>query len=105
MAALIPALPQLGFSWTARADFSGLLGGHAMARTLQAKGGMRWYRDQLLDMAVDLADRLVPAFNTSSGLPLPRVSSALCRACVPVSCDARGTDHASAGSAEAMSSL
>lgn len=35
---------------------------------------MLWYRDELLHMAKDLGLRLLPAFNTSSGLPYPRVS-------------------------------
>lgn len=34
-----------------------------------------WYEDQLLHLAHDLAARLIPAFeNSSTGLPLPRVS-------------------------------
>lgn len=36
---------------------------------------MQWYQDELLHMAKDLGLRLLPAFNTSSGLPYPRVSS------------------------------
>lgn len=35
---------------------------------------MLWYRDELLHMAQDLGLRLLPAFNTSSGLPYPRVN-------------------------------
>lgn len=34
---------------------------------------MQWYQDELLHMAKDLGLRLLPAFNTSSGLPYPRV--------------------------------
>lgn len=34
-----------------------------------------WYSDQLLRMATDLADRLLPAFNTTSGVPHSRVLS------------------------------
>lgn len=34
---------------------------------------MQWYKDELLHMAKDLGLRLLPAFNTSSGLPYPRV--------------------------------
>lgn len=35
-----------------------------------------WYEDQLLHLAHDLAARLLPAFeNSSTGLPLPRVST------------------------------
>ncbi|XP_056628408.1 ER degradation-enhancing alpha-mannosidase-like protein 3 isoform X1 [Triplophysa dalaica] len=52
----------------------GLLGGHSMAIMLKESGGMVWYRDELLHMAKDLGLRLLPAFNTSSGLPYPRVN-------------------------------
>lgn len=34
---------------------------------------MQWYQDELLHMAKDIGLRLLPAFNTSSGLPYPRV--------------------------------
>lgn len=54
--------------------FSGLLGGHSMALMLKERGEhMQWYQDELLHMAKDLGLRLLPAFNTSSGLPYPRV--------------------------------
>ncbi|MBN3322845.1 EDEM3 protein, partial [Atractosteus spatula] len=53
----------------------GLLGGHSMAVMLKEQGThMSWYRDELLAMAKDLGLRLLPAFNTSSGLPYPRVN-------------------------------
>ncbi|XP_061099622.1 ER degradation-enhancing alpha-mannosidase-like protein 3 isoform X2 [Conger conger] len=53
----------------------GLLGGHSMAVLLREGGRhMLWYQDQLLHMAKDLGLRLLPAFNTSSGLPYPRVN-------------------------------
>ncbi|XP_054646143.1 ER degradation-enhancing alpha-mannosidase-like protein 3 isoform X2 [Dunckerocampus dactyliophorus] len=53
----------------------GLLGGHSMAVMLKEEGQhMQWYRDELLHMAKDLGLRLLPAFNTSSGLPYPRVN-------------------------------
>uniref|UniRef100_A0A8C3A240 alpha-1,2-Mannosidase n=1 Tax=Cyclopterus lumpus TaxID=8103 RepID=A0A8C3A240_CYCLU len=53
----------------------GLLGGHSMAVMLKDKGEhMQWYQDELLHMAKDLGLRLLPAFNTSSGLPYPRVN-------------------------------
>ncbi|CAB1331401.1 unnamed protein product [Coregonus sp. 'balchen'] len=35
---------------------------------------MQWYQDELLHMAKDVGLRLLPAFNTSSGLPYPRVN-------------------------------
>jgi len=38
---------------------------------------MQWYRDELLHMAKELGYRLLPAFNTTSGLPYPRVTPPL----------------------------
>ncbi|XP_029285897.1 ER degradation-enhancing alpha-mannosidase-like protein 3 isoform X2 [Cottoperca gobio] len=53
----------------------GLLGGHSMAVMLKDGGQhMQWYQDELLHMAKELGFRLLPAFNTSSGLPYPRVN-------------------------------
>ncbi|XP_062867157.1 ER degradation-enhancing alpha-mannosidase-like protein 3 [Trichomycterus rosablanca] len=53
----------------------GLLGAHVMADLLKQRGDrMQWYRDELLHMAKDLGHRLLPAFNTTSGLPYPRVN-------------------------------
>ncbi|XP_016126807.1 ER degradation-enhancing alpha-mannosidase-like protein 3 [Sinocyclocheilus grahami] len=53
----------------------GLLGAHVMADVLKQRGErMQWYRDELLHMAKELGCRLLPAFNTTSGLPYPRVN-------------------------------
>ncbi|PAA78807.1 hypothetical protein BOX15_Mlig029148g4 [Macrostomum lignano] len=53
----------------------GLLGGHVGSLVLKHRfGRMSWYSDQLLSMAVDLGNRLLPAFNTSTGIPYPRVN-------------------------------
>ncbi|XP_012726574.2 ER degradation-enhancing alpha-mannosidase-like protein 3 [Fundulus heteroclitus] len=53
----------------------GLLGGHVMADLLRQRGErMQWYRGELLQMAVELGHRLLPAFNTTSGLPYPKVN-------------------------------
>ncbi|KAH9286040.1 ER degradation-enhancing alpha-mannosidase-like protein 3 [Echinococcus granulosus] len=54
----------------------GLLGGHVSVLALKEYDPSRisWYRGQLLDMAVDLGSRLLPAFNTSTGLPFPRIN-------------------------------
>ncbi|XP_059494118.1 ER degradation-enhancing alpha-mannosidase-like protein 3 isoform X2 [Stegostoma tigrinum] len=53
----------------------GLLGGHVMATMLKNHGSkFRWYKDELLYMARDIGYRLLPAFNTTSGLPYPRVN-------------------------------
>lgn len=52
----------------------GLLGAHVMADLLRQRGQrMPWYRDELLHMARELGHRLLPAFNTTSGLPYPKV--------------------------------
>jgi hypothetical protein len=47
--------------------------------TKRSKTGIHWpnglvYNDQLLRLAQDLAERLLPAFNTPTGLPYPRVN-------------------------------
>ncbi|KAM9324523.1 ER degradation-enhancing alpha-mannosidase-like protein 3 [Gastrophryne carolinensis] len=53
----------------------GLLGGHSVALMLKEKGErMTWYNDELLTMAKELGYKLLPAFNTTSGLPYPRVN-------------------------------
>ncbi|GMT31202.1 hypothetical protein PFISCL1PPCAC_22499 [Pristionchus fissidentatus] len=55
----------------------GLISGHLMAEMLrgQQPNRLKWYTDrQLLKMAIDLGDRLLPAFNTSSGLPYSRIN-------------------------------
>ncbi|XP_018408472.1 PREDICTED: ER degradation-enhancing alpha-mannosidase-like protein 3 isoform X3 [Nanorana parkeri] len=53
----------------------GLLGGHSVAVMLKEKGEqMTWYNDELLHMAKELGYKLLPAFNTTSGLPYPRVN-------------------------------
>ena len=54
---------------------SGLLGGHVIATYLKRrKYAMEWYADELLSMAKELGNRLLPAFNTTTGIPYPRVS-------------------------------
>ncbi|XP_051676979.1 ER degradation-enhancing alpha-mannosidase-like protein 3 isoform X3 [Oryctolagus cuniculus] len=53
----------------------GLLGGHSLAIMLREKGEhMQWYSDELLQMAKQLGYKLLPAFNTTSGLPYPRIN-------------------------------
>ncbi|XP_050782304.1 ER degradation-enhancing alpha-mannosidase-like protein 3 isoform X2 [Gopherus flavomarginatus] len=53
----------------------GLLGGHIMADMLKAQNvRLQWYKGELLHLARDLGYRLLPAFNTTSGLPYPRVN-------------------------------
>ncbi|KAK6060332.1 PA domain protein [Cooperia oncophora] len=58
----------------------GLLSGHLMAELVRGKDPSRlqWYDSgQLLKMAIDIGDRLLPAFNTSSGLPYSRARKAM----------------------------
>ena len=53
------------------------MSGHILSELLQSQpqhGVMTWYRGELLNMAVDCANRLLPAFNSSTGLPYPRVN-------------------------------
>ncbi|KXJ29612.1 ER degradation-enhancing alpha-mannosidase-like protein 3 [Exaiptasia diaphana] len=53
----------------------GLLGGHVAAVTLKEMGnGMAWYQGELLEMAKDIANRILPAFNTTTGIPYPKVN-------------------------------
>lgn len=50
--------------------------GHLLAELVRAKDPTRlkWYDSrQLLKMAEDIGNRLLPAFNTSSGIPYSRV--------------------------------
>lgn len=62
--------------WIISLVFRGLLGGHSVAIMLKEKGEyMQWYNGELLHMAKELGYKLLPAFNTTSGLPYPRVSS------------------------------
>ena len=54
--------------------FSGLLSAHILSEYLQKEySEMTWYRGELLEMAKDLGYRLLPAFNTSTGIPHARV--------------------------------
>ncbi|GIY24115.1 hypothetical protein CDAR_579061 [Caerostris darwini] len=53
----------------------GLLSGHILAHYLQEQfNRMSWYRGELLKMARDLGYRLLPAFNTTTGVPHPRIN-------------------------------
>lgn len=55
-------------------NFSGLLSAHILASELQGGGQfLTWYEGELLDLAHDLGRRLLPAFNTSTGIPHSRV--------------------------------
>ncbi|XP_045195747.2 ER degradation-enhancing alpha-mannosidase-like protein 3 [Mercenaria mercenaria] len=53
----------------------GLLGGHVLASYFKRKKhSMDWYKDELLLMAKDIGTRLLPAFNTTTGIPYPRIN-------------------------------
>ncbi|XP_071111554.1 ER degradation-enhancing alpha-mannosidase-like protein 3 isoform X1 [Haliotis cracherodii] len=53
----------------------GLLGGHVVASYLKKKGkALLWYNSELLEKAKEVGDRLLPAFNTTTGIPYPRVN-------------------------------
>lgn len=55
--------------------YSGLLSAHILAEYVQKQANfMMWYRGELLEMAKDLGYRLLPAFNTSTGIPHARVN-------------------------------
>jgi len=55
--------------------FSGLLSAHVLAELLREQGaGLGWYRGELLAMAKELGTRLLPAFNSSTGIPHARVN-------------------------------
>lgn len=52
----------------------GLLSAHVLSELLQERHSlMPWYSGQLLLLAKDLGYRLLPAFNTTTGIPHPRV--------------------------------
>ena len=55
----------------------GLLGGHFAALALKEKvyHQLAWYDGGLLRMAVEVGNRLLPAFNTTTGLPYPKVTA------------------------------
>lgn len=53
----------------------GLLSSHIMAELLRSRMDvMTWYQGELLNMALDVGYRLLPAFNSTTGLPHPRVN-------------------------------
>ncbi|XP_075149717.1 ER degradation enhancer, mannosidase alpha-like 2 isoform X2 [Haematobia irritans] len=53
----------------------GLLSAHILAEYIRKNAQvMPWYKGELLEMARDLGYRLLPAFNTSTGIPHARVN-------------------------------
>lgn len=73
--------PQV-FETTIRV-LGGLLSGHQFASRKNQPFYLPWYQGQLLDMAYDLGKRLLPAFSTTTGIPLARVRF-LARECFPM---------------------
>jgi mannosidase alpha-like ER degradation enhancer 1 len=51
----------------------GLLSGHMYASDARSHYKIPWYRGQLLRLAQNLGERLLPAFRTSTGIPYARV--------------------------------
>ncbi|KAJ3145802.1 alpha mannosidase-like protein [Geranomyces variabilis] len=51
-----------------------LLSAHTLAVHPTIGFQIPWYADELLTLARDLGDRLMPAFNTPTGIPWPRVN-------------------------------
>lgn len=54
----------------------GLLSAHLLAEKFSKQNGtiLTWYNNELLSMAKDLGFRLLPAFNSSTGIPHARVN-------------------------------
>lgn len=63
--------PQV-FETTIRV-LGGLLSGHLFATRTGQPFYLPWYKGELLELARDLANRLMPAFSTPTGLPYARV--------------------------------
>lgn len=63
--------PQV-FETTIRV-LGGLLSGHIFANRTGQPFHLPWYRGELLALAHDLGNRLLPAFATPTGLPYARV--------------------------------
>ncbi|EAU84717.2 ER degradation-enhancing alpha-mannosidase-like 1 [Coprinopsis cinerea okayama7 len=64
--------PQV-FETTIRV-LGGLLSGHLYASQPDQPFYLPWYRGQLLELAYDLGDRLLPAFSTPTGIPYARIN-------------------------------
>jgi len=65
--------PQV-FETTIRV-LGGLVSGHIFASDPTHGFALPWYKDELLTLALDLGERLLPAFETGTGMPYARVSS------------------------------
>ena len=67
--------PQV-FETTIRV-LGGLLSAHLLASNPAQPFYLTWYHDELLYMAHDLVERLLPAFKTQTGIPYARVSESI----------------------------
>ncbi|KAK9475593.1 glycoside hydrolase [Lipomyces japonicus] len=52
----------------------GLLSAHTYATSSRLGSQITWYDGSLLRLAKDLGDRIMPAFDTPTGISLPRVN-------------------------------
>lgn len=52
----------------------GLLSAHQYATMPLLNATVGWYKGELLDLALDLGHRLLPAFESPSGIPYPRIN-------------------------------
>lgn len=52
----------------------GLLSAHQFATSTKMNSTIAWYDNELLTLAVDLGDRLLPAFDSPTGIPYPRIN-------------------------------
>ena len=69
------ATPKYIFSKSDYYYFSGLLSAHVLSEYIRDRHQeMTWYQGELLNMATEIGYRLLPAFNSSTGLPHPRVN-------------------------------
>jgi mannosidase alpha-like ER degradation enhancer 1 len=75
-------IDEIDFSLDARVQvfeitirvLGGILSAHLLATDEKIGFAIPWYKGELLAKAVDLAERLMPAFNTPYSLPFPRVN-------------------------------
>lgn len=68
----------------------GLLSAHIFASRPNQPFRLRWYKNELLHMAHDLGNRLLPAFSTPTGIPYARVSAFWILNLLPVLTTAQG---------------
>lgn len=52
----------------------GLLSAHQYASDKRLNSSIAWYDNELLNLALDLGNRLLPAFDSPTGIPYPRIN-------------------------------